>query len=36
MLTKVGLEKDFHVIRMFMGPAFSKNCICTAESLERG
>ena len=36
MLTTAGLKEDFDVIRMFLGSTFSKNCICTAESLERG
>lgn len=36
MLTTAGLKEAFHVIRMFLGSTFSKNCICTAESLERG
>jgi N-acetylglutamate synthase-like GNAT family acetyltransferase len=36
MLTTAGLKEGFQVIRMFLGSAFSKNCICTAESLERG
>jgi hypothetical protein len=36
MLTTAGLKEDFQVMRMFLGSAFSKNCICTAESLERG
>jgi len=31
-----GLKEDFQVVRMFMGPAIAKNCIYTAESLERG
>ncbi|TRO49978.1 GNAT family N-acetyltransferase [Candidatus Bathyarchaeota archaeon] len=36
ILTRAGLKEDFYVIRMFLGSAFSKNCIYTAESLERG
>jgi predicted GNAT family acetyltransferase len=36
ILNKVGLKEDFRVVRMFMGPAVAKNCIYTAESLERG
>ena len=35
-LYKAGLKEDFQVVRMFMGPAVAKNCIYTAESLERG
>jgi ribosomal protein S18 acetylase RimI-like enzyme len=36
MLYKAGFEEAFQVARMFLGPAVAKNCICTAESLERG
>ncbi len=36
MLFKMGFEKDFRVIRMFLGPAIPKSCIYAAESLERG
>jgi GNAT superfamily N-acetyltransferase len=36
MLYKAGLREDFRVVRMFLGPAIAKNCIYTAESLERG
>jgi len=36
ILFKAGLKEDFQVVRMFMGPAVAKNCIYTAESLERG
>jgi GNAT superfamily N-acetyltransferase len=36
MLHKAGLKEDFRVVRMFLGPAIAKNCIYTAESLERG
>ncbi len=36
ILNKAGLKEDFRVVRMFMGPAVAKNCIYTAESLERG
>jgi ribosomal protein S18 acetylase RimI-like enzyme len=36
MLCKAGLKEDFRVVRMFLGPAIAKNCMCTAESLERG
>jgi GNAT superfamily N-acetyltransferase len=36
MLYEAGFEEDFRVVRMFLGPAVAQNCICTAESLERG
>jgi ribosomal protein S18 acetylase RimI-like enzyme len=36
MLSKAGFREDFGVVRMFLGPAVAKNCICMAESLERG
>jgi GNAT superfamily N-acetyltransferase len=36
MLHETGFKEDFQVTRMFLGPAVAKNCICTAESLERG
>jgi GNAT superfamily N-acetyltransferase len=36
MLYQAGLKEDFRVVRMFLGPAIAKNCIYTAESLERG
>jgi predicted GNAT family acetyltransferase len=36
ILNKAGLKEDFRVVRMFMGSAVAKNCIYTAESLERG
>ena len=36
VLYKAGLREDFRVVRMFLGPAIAKNCIYTAESLERG
>jgi N-acetylglutamate synthase-like GNAT family acetyltransferase len=36
MLGEMGFEKDFRVVRMFMGPAIAKNCIYAPESLERG
>jgi ribosomal protein S18 acetylase RimI-like enzyme len=35
-LDKMGFKEDFHVVRMFLGPAFAENCIYAAESLERG
>ncbi len=36
MLFSVGFKEAFCVSRMFLGQAVSKNCICMAESLERG
>jgi len=36
MLHKAGLREDFRALRMFLGPTIAKNCIYTAESLERG
>jgi len=36
MLYQIGFKEDFRVVRMFLGPAITKNCIYTAESLERG
>jgi hypothetical protein len=36
MLYEAGLKEDFRVVRMFLGSAIAKNCIYTAESLERG
>jgi GNAT superfamily N-acetyltransferase len=36
MLFGSGFREDFYVSRMFLGQAFAKNCIYTAESLERG
>ena len=36
MLNKDGLREEFSVVRMFLGSANAKNCIYTAESLERG
>jgi ribosomal protein S18 acetylase RimI-like enzyme len=35
-LTKIGFREDFHVVRMFLGPALAENCLYAAESLERG
>jgi GNAT superfamily N-acetyltransferase len=35
-LCKAGLQENFRVTRMFLGPAVAKNCIYVAESLERG
>jgi N-acetylglutamate synthase-like GNAT family acetyltransferase len=35
-LSKAGLQENFPVTRMFLGPAVAKNCIYLAESLERG
>jgi GNAT superfamily N-acetyltransferase len=36
VLYEAGFKEDFRVVRMFLGPAIAKNCICAAESLERG
>ena len=36
MLYQAGFKEYFRVVRMFLGPAIAKNCIYTAESLERG
>jgi predicted GNAT family acetyltransferase len=36
MLYQAGLEKDFSLVRMFLGPAITRKCIYAAESLERG
>ncbi len=36
MLFDVGFREDFCVSRMFLGQSVSKNCVCMAESLERG
>jgi ribosomal protein S18 acetylase RimI-like enzyme len=36
ILHKAELKEDFQVVRMFMGPHAAKNCMYTAESLERG
>ena len=36
LLCQAGLKEEFRVMRMFCGPAVTKNCIYTAESLERG
>jgi hypothetical protein len=36
MLFNVGFREDFCVSRMFLGESLKKNCICMAESLERG
>ena len=36
LLYQAGLKKDFSVMRMVSGPAIARNCIYTAESLERG
>jgi hypothetical protein len=35
-LSKVGLQENFRVTRMFLGPTVAKNCTYIAESLERG
>jgi N-acetylglutamate synthase-like GNAT family acetyltransferase len=36
ILHKARLKEDFTVVRMFLGSPVAKNCIYTAESLERG
>lgn len=36
MLFNIGFKEDFNVSRMFLGRPVAKNCICMAESLERG
>lgn len=36
VLTKLGFTERFRVARMFFGPTFIRDCICAAESLERG
>lgn len=35
-LSTVGFKEDFSVVRMYLGPRVAKNCIYSAESLERG
>ncbi len=35
-LYSAGFKQEFSVSRMFFGPAVAKNCIYSAESLERG
>ncbi|MGD0979365.1 MAG: GNAT family N-acetyltransferase [Candidatus Bathyarchaeia archaeon] len=35
-LKKLGFTESFHVVRMFFGSPIAKDCICMAESLERG
>lgn len=35
-LRKVGFAESFQVARMFFGPPLDSDCICMAESLERG
>ena len=35
-LFKSGLQKDFSVVRMFLGPTIDKGCLYFPESLERG
>jgi GNAT superfamily N-acetyltransferase len=35
-LLKIGFKEAFHVTRMYFGPSVAKNCIYSAESLERG
>jgi GNAT superfamily N-acetyltransferase len=36
MLKKSGIAENFRVARMFFGTRHAKDCICAAESLERG
>lgn len=36
ILRLAGLKEDFSIVRMFLGSPIAKNCIYTAESLERG
>jgi predicted N-acetyltransferase YhbS len=36
VLYEAGFKEDSRVVRMFLGPAVANNCICAAESLERG
>jgi ribosomal protein S18 acetylase RimI-like enzyme len=36
VLYEAGFKEDFRLVRMFLGPAIANNCICAAESLERG
>jgi hypothetical protein len=36
MLKKSGIAESFTVARMFFGIRHAKDCICAAESLERG
>jgi hypothetical protein len=36
ILHKARIKEDFTVVRMFLGSPVAKNCIYTAESLERG
>ena len=36
VLRQAGLKEDFRLVRMFLGPATTKNCMYAAESLERG
>jgi GNAT superfamily N-acetyltransferase len=36
VLRQAGLKEDFRLVRMFLGPTTTKNCIYAAESLERG
>jgi GNAT superfamily N-acetyltransferase len=35
-LSEAGLQRDFQVTRMFLGPPAAANCLYVAESLERG
>ncbi|MGW8289603.1 MAG: hypothetical protein ACWGNP_04955, partial [Candidatus Bathyarchaeia archaeon] len=36
VLYKAEFKEDFRIVRMFLGSAFADDCICIAESLERG
>ena len=36
MLFGFGFKEEFGAVRMFFGKPVAKNCICMAESLERG
>jgi len=36
VLTGYGFSEKFRVARMFHGPPFNNDCVCIAESLERG
>ena len=36
VLYEAGFKEDFRLVRMFLGPPVANNCICAAESLERG
>jgi GNAT superfamily N-acetyltransferase len=36
LLKMLGFAESFRVVRMFFGPSLAEDCICMAESLERG